>query len=235
MAKHNTTEVLVCVLKSGKDRDILLKGSYRIPLPHAPGTFPGYLAFYQPAVFKKSGKQIELYGKVKGRAIKKRIELLPDEPAHPDAHKKYVNFILGGIRRLKRPVKNKSGMRISFGFTSLAKLKKASDLCDIFDVFPMEDFLAKYFQKNNIPFYRQYTVGIKGGRRFRLDFALPSGKKWTDVECDAEAWHSRKRQRIKDSARDRILSRLGWRVLRLSENDLLNNTGVILKKISSYF
>ena len=80
--KTKRLEVLVCILKSARDKKMLIDGSYRIPLSHGPRKCPKYLAFYQPVIFGKSGKMIELYGKVKDWRIKKRIELLPEDSNH---------------------------------------------------------------------------------------------------------------------------------------------------------
>src|SRR3989344_1850786 len=115
--------VLVGILKSRRDLDLLFKKHwYRIPLEYAPVRKFQYLAFYQPISFGKQGKVIRYYGKVLGHKIVSRREILPDEPKHPQADKKYLRFRSGKIKSLVRPVKNTSPRRMSFGFTNLNTL-----------------------------------------------------------------------------------------------------------------
>lgn len=232
--KTERPQVLICILKSRPDKDILLeKKWYRIPLSHAPRRRPKYLAFYQPTIFGKSGKRIELYGRVKYWRIKKRIDLLPQEKNHPRSRELYIQFILSKVSKLRRPLTNPQGLRVSFGFTSLSKLRQAPDLRRAFDLPPMEDILAKILKKNGILFYRQFTVKTRFRKRFRLDFALPDRKGWINVECDGFRWHSRKKQREKDSQRDRELKKLGWRIIRVAEEELIINPGTTLKRIQN--
>ncbi len=225
-------QVLVCVLKSNRDKEILLKKKwYRVPLSRAPRRRPKYLAFYQPAIFGKSGKKIELYARVKYWRIKKRIDLLPEEISHPRSHQLYIQFILSSVSKLRRTVTNLRGIRVSFGFTSLPKLRKAADLRSLFDLPPIEDILAKLLKKNNIHFYRQYTVKNKTKKHFRLDFALPCQNGWLNVECDGFRWHSQKKQQKEDRKRDTKLKKLGWSVLRVSEDELVKNPTEAVRKI----
>ena len=209
--KTGRSEVMVCVLKSHRDKEILLKERwYRIPLSYAPRRRPKYLAFYQPAIFGRSGKRIELYGRVKYWRVKKRIDLLPKEINHTNSQELYIQFILSRVSKLRHPLTNRRGLRVSFGFASLFKLRQAPDLRRLFDLPPIEDILAETLEKNNIPFYRQYTVKSKGKKIFRLDFAIPGKKAWLDVECDGFRWHSRKRQREKDRKRDTRFNYSGY-------------------------
>lgn len=230
--KSDRSQVMVCVLKSHRDKEILLKERwYRIPLSHAPRRRPKYLAFYQPAIFGRAGKRIELYGRIKYWRVKKRIDLLPEEINHTNSQELYIQFILSKVSKLRHPLTNRRGLRVSFGFASLSKLRQAPDLRRLFDLPPIEDILAKILKENNIPFHRQYTVKSKAKKVFRLDFALPGQKEWLDVECDGFRWHSRKRQREEDRKRDSKLRKLGWAVLRISEEELVKNPAEALRKI----
>jgi len=232
LVKSGQSQVMVCVLKSHRDREVLLKeGWYRIPLSNAPRRRPKYLAFYQPAIFGRSGKRIELYGRVKHWQVKKRIDLLSEEVNHANSQEPYIQFIFNKVSKLRRPLTNHRGLRISFGFTSLSKLRHSPDLRRLFDLPPIEEILAKLLKDNNITFYRQYTVRGKGKKFFRLDFALPRQRQWLDVECDGSRWHSQKRQRKKDRRRDRELKKLGWTVLRIPEEELLKNPTEVIRKI----
>ena len=230
--KKEKPEALVSVLKDERDLDLLLKEKwYRVPLKHAPSVRPSFFAFYQPASFGKSGRRIELFGKVKRWRIRKRRELLPEEKKHPRADEPYIQFFLGNIRKLKRPVLNRGRMRISFGFTTLARLRKSRDIRGLFAIPPMEETLSAFLRKNHIPFKPQFTVRRRNNKIFRLDFALFCSKGKLDAECDGFRWHSRKRQKNLDSLRDRELRSLGWKILRVSEEELVENPAPAFRKV----
>ena len=233
--KKPRPDALVCVIKTKKDRDILLEEKwYRIPLSHAPRRKPKFLAFYQGAAFKEAGERIELYGRIKYWRLKKRKEILPEEKKHPRANELYLQFFLSRVSKLRKPALNRGRVRISFGFTSLEKLRRSENIRGLFDITPMDDILEAMLKKNKIPFKREFVVKRKNGRIFRLDFALKRGKKPIDVECDGYRWHSQKQQRVKDKLRNEELKRLGWRVLRISEEELLKRPESVLKKITKY-
>jgi len=233
--KKPRPDALVCVIKTKKDRDILLEEKwYRIPLSHAPRRKPKFLAFYQGAAFKEAGERIELYGRIKYWRLKKRKEILPEEKKHPRANELYLQFFLSRVSKLRKPALNRGRVRISFGFTSLEKLRRSEKIRGLFDITPMDDILEAMLKKNKIPFKREFVVKRKNGRIFRLDFALKRGKKPIDVECDGYRWHSQKQQRVKDKLRNEELKRLGWRVLRISEEELLKRPESVLKKITKY-
>ena len=65
---------------------------------------------------------------------------------------------------------------------------------------------------------RQFHVA---GTRYHLDFALPADM--IGIEVDGFQWHSTRQQRQHDSQRDRILTGLGWRVLRFTASEILRN------------
>ncbi|MEA2081196.1 MAG: DUF559 domain-containing protein [Elusimicrobiota bacterium] len=230
--KKPRPDVLIGVLKTKRDRDILLvKKWYRIPLDRAPRRKPKFLAFYQSASFKDSGERIELYGRIKYWRLRKRKDILPGEKKHSRANKLYLQFFFSRVSRLRKPVLNRGRVRISFGFTSLEKLRQCRNIRGLFDIVPMDDILAATLKKNKIDFKREFVIKRKNGKIFRLDFGLPSKQGNIDVECDGYRWHSQKQQRIKDKLRDKELRRLGWKIIRISEKELLKNPSVILKNI----
>lgn len=65
---------------------------------------------------------------------------------------------------------------------------------------------------------RQFHVA---GTRYHLDFAVPDCL--LAIEIDGHQWHSTRQQRQHDSQRDRILTGLGWRVLRFTASEILRN------------
>ena len=220
------------VLKTAGDRDILLnKKWYRIPLNRAPRRKPKYLAFYQAANFGKTGKIIELYGRVKFWRLKKRREILPEEKKHPRAGELYLQFMLSKISKLRSPIRNSRGIRISFGFTSLQKLRRGPDVRRLFNIPPIEDMLAGMLKKTKIAFYRELRVRRQNEKIYRLDYALPCRRGLIDLECDGFRWHSRKKQRLKDRHRNAELRKLGWKVLRITEDEIVKRPASALGKI----
>ncbi len=125
--------VLVAVINRVKDLEILKgKGWYRIPVKYAPKRKPDYIAFYQTRVFGKEGRAIRYYASVKSSSVVKRLKLLPDEKGHSRAREYYYKFNLGIVRRTPRVLHNDSRRRISFGFTTLVKLRDHQDFAERF-------------------------------------------------------------------------------------------------------
>jgi len=78
--------------------------------------------------------------------------------------------------------------------------------------------------KLGVAFRRQLVIG-----NFIVDFA--STKVRLVVEVDGSAHELRERH---DSRRDRELARLGWRVLRLEDRDVLQRLSWAIQQISNY-
>ena len=99
--------VLVCLIPTPRDLEIArLLGWYRIPLRTAPKVVAvDYLAFYQPSAFGDHSRQIEFIAQVKGHELTTRGELLKDEANHPRAKEEYYKLQLGGLEKLKEPIK----------------------------------------------------------------------------------------------------------------------------------
>lgn len=57
--------------------------------------------------------------------------------------------------------------------------------------------------------------------KYRIDFAEPELK--LAIELDGHTWHSSKGQFTKDRKRQRELEALGWRVIRFSGKEILDN------------
>jgi hypothetical protein len=234
--------VLVAVLKNRRDRDLVLREKwYRIPCTSAPKRTCRYLAFYQPALFGRAGKRIEYYARVKRIERRKRRVLLPRESAVPTANDDYFQIHLTRITKLPRPIKNTTPRRISFGFTTLARLKSARNILELYNVAPIEEIVGRALARAGIDAIPQYQVS-----RYRLDFAIIrhpvlchserseesrevgiSRSARDDVrvniaiECDNKKAHSSKAQRARDRKKDAFLRRRGWRVIRLKEEAIL--------------
>ncbi|MFH1824819.1 MAG: DUF559 domain-containing protein [Candidatus Firestonebacteria bacterium] len=224
--------VLIAVLKNRKDLNVLLKEKwYRIPVFSLPKRKADYIAFYQPATFGKSGSSIRYYAEPISYKTLKRIKILPKEFDHPNANDEYYKLKFRKIFKLKSPVRNKSRMRISFGFTTFEKLKRARNITELFDVNPIEDMLGLTLGKHKIKSLREHTFRLSDCRRYRLDFVIFCKRGPLNIEGDSSKWHSIKSQRLKDALRDMALRKSGWCILRLKEPEIIGNIDKCVLKI----
>ena len=229
--------VLVCVLKSKRDLDILKKEHwYRIPVSHAPVSHFDWLAFYQPRPFYPEDKCINYYTKVKSKKIYKRKQLLPEEEKHPRAQDMYIKINVGKIMRLRPPIKNIAPRRISFGFTTLSRLKNSKDILEVYGIFPMEKIIAEKLKEIGVRAITQCVVLIKSKpsrkpKRFRLDFAVYCKDGKLAIECDNKKAHSSPAQKSKDKEKDTLLKKDGWKVLRIREKEVIENVEAPIKRV----
>jgi hypothetical protein len=128
-----TSLVLVCLLTTPRDLEIArLLGWYRIPLRTAPKVVAvDYLAFYQPASFGERSGQVEFMAEVKGHELTTRAELLKDEPDHPRATEEYYKIQIGGLEKLKDPIKTDKWKRLTFLYSTGEYLLNAKTLNDL--------------------------------------------------------------------------------------------------------
>jgi len=128
-----TDLILVCILPTLRDLEIArLLGWYRIPLRTAPKVVAvDYLAFYQPSAFADRGGQVEYVAQVKGHELTTRGELLKDEADHPRAREEYYKIQLGGLEKLKEPIKAEKWKRLTFLYTTGEYLLNAKLLNDL--------------------------------------------------------------------------------------------------------
>ena len=133
MGLTSTSLVLVCLLPTPRDLEIArLLGWYRIPLRTAPKVVAvDYLAFYQPSAFADRGGQIEFVAPVRGHELTTRGELLKDEANHSRAKEEYYKIQLGGLEKLKEPVRSEKWKRITFLYTTGEYLLRARSLNDL--------------------------------------------------------------------------------------------------------
>ena len=128
-----TDLILVCLLPSMRDMEIArLLGWYRIPLRTAPKVVAvDYLAFYQPSAFGERGGQIEFIAQVKGHELTTRGELLKDEADHVRAKEEYYKIQVGGLEKLKEPIKTDKWKRLTFLYSTGEYLLNAKILNDL--------------------------------------------------------------------------------------------------------
>ena len=213
--------VLVGVLKSKSDLRILLEEKwYRIPVAFLPKKKFTHIAFYQPIQFGRSGKRIEYYARVAKREVKKRVELLPSEPEHPRACEPYLKCSFRSVEKLPRPIRNIIPRRVSFGFTDLNTLRSARDILQLYGVPATEQIIEKELRRIGIRPNTEYGI-MNSGKRYRIDLAIFCKKGKIAIECDNRKAHASKIQRQKDRQKDAALKHLGWRLIRLTEEDIL--------------
>jgi len=133
MGLSATSLVLVCLLPTPRDLEIArLLGWYRIPLRTAPKVVAvDYLAFYQPSAFGDRGGKIEYIAPVRGHELTTRGELLKDEVDHPRAREEYYKVQIGGLEKLKEPIKSDKWKRITFLYTIGEYLLNGKTLNDL--------------------------------------------------------------------------------------------------------
>jgi len=133
MTLSPTSLILVCLLPTPRDLEIArLLGWYRIPLRTAPKVVAvDYLAFYQPLAFADRGGQIEYVAQVRGHELTTRGELLKDEADHPRAKEEYYKIQIGGLEKLKEPVKSGKWKRLTFLYTTGEYLLNAKSINDL--------------------------------------------------------------------------------------------------------
>ena len=128
-----TDLILVALLPTPRDLEIArLLGWYRIPLRTAPKVVAvDYLAFYQPSAFGERGGQIEFIAEVRGHELTTRGELLKDEADHPRAKEEYYKIQLGGLEKLREPIKTDKWKRVTFLYSTGEYLINAKLMNDL--------------------------------------------------------------------------------------------------------
>lgn len=90
---------------------------------------------------------------------------------------------------------------------------------------PLERKLAEALDARGVVYVREFAIS-----NIHVDFAFPERK--LAVECDGYRYHSSSDDKKRDAKRDAFLKRRGWRVLRLTGDDIRNDIDACLRKIS---
>ena len=92
-----------------------------------------------------------------------------------------------------------------------------------------EDVLWDYLRKgiSGVKFLRQHVIGD-----YIVDFVSRHGG--LIVEVDG-GYHSEPRQQENDELREEELGRMGYHVIRFSNEEVFNDTEAVLKEIEEYF
>ena len=225
---------LIAVLKAPRDLGIAAREHwYRIPLAKVPKHHFTHIAFYQPACFKPDGKRIIYYAEVAGASAGRRIDIFPDEPAHPGAMRLYLKYSLGPLIKLPAAILNTSGTRVVFGYVPVSRLARAGDILGLLGVVPVENLMCAALKAAGLAFRREHVI-LRGGKvKYRLDFALFCKRGKLDIECDGCRFHSSPGQRARDAARDKWLKRRGWTTLRFGEHEVFSSAKACIGEIGT--
>ncbi|HEV8575183.1 MAG TPA: DUF559 domain-containing protein [Dehalococcoidia bacterium] len=193
---------------------------YRIPLENAHRLLkerwpPRWLAFYQTGKFAGEAFAVNYLARVIDISTVKRSELFPDEPKDDRSERMYYKIVFDGLKLLETPIRSSKWRRIVFIPTTLAKLKGATEINDLFDDSPLENELWSALKEVRIPAERQQMVDVND-KRYYLDFAIYCAKGNLDVETDGDSWHANPERVPEDNRRDNDLNSAGWKVLRFS-------------------
>lgn len=200
---------------------------YRIPVNSAPeivqsGTLTT-LALYQTKAFDEEKYSVRWWGMVSGIDRKKRIELLPDEPAHPRAKEEYFVVKVQKFNALTKPVLSRIPRRNPFITTTDERLFAAKDYNDLFLGSPLEETLWSALRKEGIPVQREYMVSRTVARKkegFYLDFALFCKDVNIAIECDGATYHNSAENVEYDKNRDVKVQNMRWVVYRFTTDKI---------------
>ena len=90
----------------------------------------------------------------------------------------------------------------------------------------IEQFIENLLIENGIEYVFQYPIRCKFG--YITDFFLPQYN--LIIECDGEAWH---KDKIRDNHKTFYLIGRGYKILRLTGNEIENDIDGCLDKINS--
>ena len=128
--------VLVGVLNRKRDLKTLLEQRwYRIPEDKMPfGVYAEYIALFLSGSAAKSygDSGVYLYARRKGVELALRKDLLPNEPDHKNAEKRYYKVQLHPIEEKHPPLLNNEKRVISFIYTTWDRFIKSEKLSDLY-------------------------------------------------------------------------------------------------------
>lgn len=216
--RYPPPDTLVAIMNNRRDLALAEReGWYRIPCRSAPAmlTSARWLAFYYTAAFGVAKWAIHGVSRIERIDRVLRRDRLPDEANHPRADDPYFRVRIEKPVPLDHPVVSARGRRIVFIPTTIAKLRAAQEINDLFHESPLEDVLWRALRRRQMAAERQYFVAERR-TTYCLDFAIFCTRGSLDVECDGDTWHLRAGAVAEDNARNNFLARLGWHVLRFS-------------------
>ncbi len=176
------SSVLVVVLNDPADlARAQHEGWYRIPLAHAPSRVAAeWLAFYQTGAFPAGERwAVRWLAPVRGYRLATRRELIPSQPEHARARDLYYRVTLGKLELLEPPIPSRRLRRITFIATTLARLREAAEINDLWIKSSAQERLWAALRAAEIEAERQYPLrddpaGLDGRPDDNPEFALNS-------------------------------------------------------------
>lgn len=203
---------------------------YRIPVKSASevvksGTLTT-LALYQTKAFDEEKYSVRWWGAVSKIDRTKRVELLPNEPAHPRANEEYFVVWVHAFEQLPKPVLSRIPRRNPFITTTDERLFAAKDYNDLLYGSPLEETLWSALRKEGIPAQREYMVSrtaAKKKEQFYLDFVLFCKDVNIVIECDGDTYHSSIEEIRYDKDRDVKVQNMRFVVYRFPTDKILHH------------
>lgn len=125
---------LLAVLPATRDLEIArMLGWYRIPLRSAPKVIEAdYIAFYQTGAFGAGHRWlVESAAQIRGHELTTRGQLFKDEPDHPRKNEEYFKISLGPLFSLPHPIQAGSWKRVTFLYTTGARIMTSESLNEL--------------------------------------------------------------------------------------------------------
>jgi hypothetical protein len=167
--------VLVGVMTRPQDLAIAREQRwYRIPQARAPrGVDAEYIAFYLTKPFGDALKwSIPFYARRAGHELVRRVDLLPDEPAHPRADEVYYKIQLGPLQEKTPPIVAERWRRITFIHTTWDRFEAAREVSDLYSKDPQYvDRVYHALRETGLRPKRNYRWE-QGGVEYKVDIAI---------------------------------------------------------------
>jgi len=147
------TTVLVVIINNLRDFVIARDEHwYRIPAKRAPtrAINAPVLAFYQTRIFEEEAWAINYWAEAWKWEIVKRVELLPQEAAHPRGQEDYYRICLGELKRLPHPIASDKWRRIAFIITTWERLMRAREVMELLHGDIWEERLYRALRKMGV-------------------------------------------------------------------------------------
>jgi len=127
-----------------------------------------WLALYQTAKFGDEKWAINYVAPVRGHELTTRAQLLRTQPDHPRADEPYYKIQIGPLERLPRPIPSRAWRRITFLYTTGARLLQAEELNDLIVQSAEREQLWKALRERGLRAEKQYERKSGG----EIDLAL---------------------------------------------------------------
>jgi hypothetical protein len=173
---HSSDRVLVAIMNRPRDFRIARdEGWYRIPLRHAPDstTEAAVLAFYFTRAFGDEKWSIRWYAPIRGHELVSRRQLLPLEPQHPRADRRYYKMQLGPLMELEQPILSFRWRRVTFIETSWDRFTAAEEINDLYA--SGADGIYVTLKEAGLNPEREFLIR-EHGRSYAVDLAIPCRK-----------------------------------------------------------